>query len=122
MTAEKETDDIAAKLRELSLVLVGVLEGRDCPMCDRGKLRNPVKEHWDSCAFAQAVTLLGIPAQSADAIDALRRERDEARAALSQRAGRPVSADDGRGGPTVENPNRPCCKPDGSCCDYCCGN
>jgi len=26
------------------------------------------------------------------------------------------------GGPTEEKPNRPTCKPDGSCCNFCCGN
>lgn len=29
---------------------------------------------------------------------------------------------DKRGGPTETDPDRPCCKPDGSCCDFCCGN
>lgn len=27
-----------------------------------------------------------------------------------------------RGGPTERNPDRPYCKPDHSCCDFCCGN
>lgn len=27
-----------------------------------------------------------------------------------------------RGGPTAEYPNRATCKPDGSCCDFACGN
>lgn len=27
-----------------------------------------------------------------------------------------------RGGPTVEDPDRPYCKPDQSCCDFACGN
>lgn len=27
-----------------------------------------------------------------------------------------------RGGPTEGDPNRPYCKPDQSCCDFCCGN
>ena len=26
------------------------------------------------------------------------------------------------GGPTENQPGRSCCKPDGSCCDFCCGN
>lgn len=26
------------------------------------------------------------------------------------------------GGPTESEPNRPYCKPDQSCCDFCCGN
>lgn len=27
-----------------------------------------------------------------------------------------------RGGPTAADPERPTCNPDGSCCDFCCGN
>lgn len=27
-----------------------------------------------------------------------------------------------KGGPTEAEPDRPCCKPDGSCCDFVCGN
>jgi len=27
-----------------------------------------------------------------------------------------------RGGPTEEHPDTPYCKPDQSCCDFCCGN
>ena len=27
-----------------------------------------------------------------------------------------------RGGPTEANPNRPYCKDDQTCCDFCCGN
>lgn len=27
-----------------------------------------------------------------------------------------------RGGPTEAKPDRPTCKPDGSCCDFVCGN
>lgn len=27
-----------------------------------------------------------------------------------------------KGGPTTTNPDRPYCKPDQSCCDFCCGN
>jgi hypothetical protein len=28
----------------------------------------------------------------------------------------------GKGGPTEKCPDRPYCKPDQSCCDFCCGN
>jgi hypothetical protein len=28
----------------------------------------------------------------------------------------------GKGGPTEKCPDRPHCKPDQSCCDFCCGN
>lgn len=28
----------------------------------------------------------------------------------------------GSGGPTVDDPDRPYCKPDQSCCDFTCGN
>lgn len=27
-----------------------------------------------------------------------------------------------KGGPTASDPDRPYCKPDQSCCDFCCGN
>lgn len=27
-----------------------------------------------------------------------------------------------RGGPTEEHPDAPYCKPDQTCCDFCCGN
>jgi hypothetical protein len=27
-----------------------------------------------------------------------------------------------KGGPTESDPDRPYCKPDQSCCDFCCGN
>jgi imidazolonepropionase-like amidohydrolase len=27
-----------------------------------------------------------------------------------------------KGGPTEQDPGRPYCKPDQSCCDFCCGN
>lgn len=27
-----------------------------------------------------------------------------------------------KGGPTEKEPDRPYCKPDQSCCDWCCGN
>jgi hypothetical protein len=27
-----------------------------------------------------------------------------------------------KGGPIEGDPDRPCCKPDQSCCDWCCGN
>jgi hypothetical protein len=27
-----------------------------------------------------------------------------------------------KGGPTEDDPDRPYCKPDQSCCDFCCGN
>lgn len=35
---------------------LGSLLGEDseCPMCDRGKLRNPKKEHWDDCGWGNA--------------------------------------------------------------------
>jgi len=26
------------------------------------------------------------------------------------------------GGPTIQEPGRPYCEPDQSCCDFCCGN
>lgn len=46
--AEAERD----ALRECVLAADGMRKDEDCPMCDRGKLRNPRKEHWDNCPFA----------------------------------------------------------------------
>ena len=44
---------------DVILAMIRVIEaadavrlGNDCPMCDSGKLRNPNKEHWDTCAYA----------------------------------------------------------------------
>lgn len=30
----------------------------DCPVCDRGRLRNPAKTHWPECPFGRAQVLL----------------------------------------------------------------
>lgn len=35
---------------------------------------------------------------------------------------RPTATRHTKGGPTEGDPNRPYCKPDQSCCDFCCGN
>lgn len=44
----------------------------------------------------------------------------ECRSHLNYEARRVVRA--AIGGPTVSDPGRPTCKPDGSCCDFVCGN
>lgn len=31
----------------------------DCPVCDRGRLRNPKKTHWPECPFGRAQVLIG---------------------------------------------------------------
>jgi len=30
----------------------------DCPMCDRGRLRNPQKSHWPECPFGRAQAVI----------------------------------------------------------------
>lgn len=35
-----------------------VAEPHGCPMCDSGKLRDPQKEHWDTCGFAKAQSII----------------------------------------------------------------
>jgi hypothetical protein len=30
----------------------------DCPMCDRGRLRNPQKTHWPECPYGRAQSLI----------------------------------------------------------------
>jgi hypothetical protein len=35
---------------------------------------------------------------------------------------RPVGPKPTKGGPTEQHPDAPYCKPDQSCCDFCCGN
>jgi hypothetical protein len=32
--------------------------GDDCPMCDRGRLRNPQKSHWPECPFGRALKVI----------------------------------------------------------------
>ena len=49
---------LIAAAPDLLAALKAVSEtGDDCPMCDRGRLRNPQKTHWPECPFslAQAV-------------------------------------------------------------------
>jgi len=47
-----------ALFEALRLILA---EPHGCPMCDSGKLRNPAKEHWDTCGFAKAKALTVAP-------------------------------------------------------------
>lgn len=42
--------------------------------------------------------------------------------AESKRAGAYRRIKERKGGPIVSEPDRPYCKPDQSCCDFCCGN
>jgi len=44
-----------ALLEALKLILA---EPHGCPMCDSGTLRNPDKQHWESCGFARAVAVV----------------------------------------------------------------
>lgn len=47
--AEAERDTLRAIVRAADAIRTGA----DCPRCDSGKLRNPEKEHWESCGFGQ---------------------------------------------------------------------
>lgn len=42
----------------LRSALEAVLAGKDCPMCDSGRLRDPNKSHWPECAFNRARAVL----------------------------------------------------------------
>lgn len=46
----------------------------------------------------------------------------EARDLLAAHAAWLASNKPTKGGPTEQFPDAPYCKPDGSCCDFCCGN
>lgn len=48
-------------------------------------------------------------------------ERDTLERALAREA-RAIAGKPTRGGPTVTDPDRPYCKDDQTCCDFCCGN
>lgn len=39
----------------------------DCPLCDRGRLRNPQKQHWPECPFGRAQAVI---ARTEDGLDA----------------------------------------------------
>ena len=54
--AIKELRDIRTErdtLRAIVRAADAMRAGTDCPLCDYGKLRNPAKEHWESCGFGQ---------------------------------------------------------------------
>jgi hypothetical protein len=52
MTRAERAEANNAKLRRVVAAADAMRLGNDCPMCDSGKLRNPIQEHWDTCAFA----------------------------------------------------------------------
>ncbi len=56
-TLMRERDELLAALRAV------VETNDDCPLCDRGRLRNPEKTHWPECPFghAQAVIARVLP-------------------------------------------------------------
>jgi hypothetical protein len=44
---------------ELLKALKAVTEtADDCPVCDRGRLRNPDKTHWPECPFGRALMVI----------------------------------------------------------------
>jgi transposase-like protein len=50
---------LIAAAPDLLAALKAVSEtGDDCPMCDRGRLRNPQKTHWPECPFGRAQSLI----------------------------------------------------------------
>ena len=50
---------LVAASPDLLAALKAVTEtGDDCPMCDRGRLRNPEKTHWPECPFGRAQALI----------------------------------------------------------------
>lgn len=50
---------LARERAELLAALKAVSEtGDDCPMCDRGRLRNPEKSHWPECPFGRAQVVI----------------------------------------------------------------
>ena len=50
---------LIAAAPDLLAALKAVSEtGDDCPMCDRGRLRNPAKTHWPECPFGRAQVVI----------------------------------------------------------------
>ena len=50
---------LIAAAPDLLAALKAVSEtGEDCPMCDRGRLRNPQKSHWPECPFGRAYAVI----------------------------------------------------------------
>lgn len=51
--------ELKAQRDELLAALKAVSEtGDDCPMCDRGRLRNPQKTHCPECPFGRAQAVI----------------------------------------------------------------
>lgn len=56
---QRERNELLDRVDELLAAMKMILaEPYGCPMCDSGKLRNPAKEHWDTCGFARAVSVI----------------------------------------------------------------
>jgi len=58
--AEANENNAALEQRVIAITqaVTDILAGKDCPMCDSGRLRNPEKTHWPECAFGQAQQLI----------------------------------------------------------------
>lgn len=48
----EDLQHLVSRLTSITAAADGMRRGEDCPMCDSGKLHDPNKEHWDTCAFA----------------------------------------------------------------------
>lgn len=58
-----DVDKVSAKLIKQRDELLSALKAvaktdDDCPLCDRGRLRNPEKTHWPECPFGHALAVI----------------------------------------------------------------
>lgn len=91
-----------------------------CENTDREIWRGPDEGNGDYYADSVFITKEGALGINCGGSVHVRPIRDWHRLAGGPIVGLPKP--DERGGPTEANPDRPYCKPDGSCCDFCCGN
>ena len=50
--AEAQRDELLAALKAVTQT------DDDCPVCDRGRLRNTQKTHWPECPFGRALDVI----------------------------------------------------------------
>ena len=52
-------ENLELQVAELLAALKAVAEtDDDCPLCDRGRLRNPQKTHWPECPYGRALAVI----------------------------------------------------------------
>ena len=56
--ADANTRLIAAAPALLAALKAVTQTDDDCPVCDRGRLRNPEKTHWPECPFGRAQVVI----------------------------------------------------------------